>query len=204
MERRRPNIIDEQQRMTTITLLLLSLKEYWAASPHPSVPSTTAAILGSIKDIYLTNGALAGTSLFTKLLPKAGTDRDEYENLLHGVFGTGAISVNYSYFVQELQSNKLKASRGFLHNFEKCRKPLTLLDFSRYTYFSFFVSFSYFLYFGGQTVDKTAVKKHKTGHASAGCCYKYAKEQDDVLLFCMIPPISCIIASFGRKRLISY
>ena len=99
------NVIDGQQRMTTITLLLLALKEYWASNPQSSVPNTTAAILGSIKDIYLTNGALAGTSLFTKLLPKAGTDRNEYENLLHGVIGTGSISVNYSYFVQELQSN---------------------------------------------------------------------------------------------------
>ena len=99
------NVIDGQQRMTTITLLLLALREYWAANPQTGVPNTTAAILGSIKEIYLTNVALAGTSLFTKLLPKAGTDRAEYENLLHGVVGTGAISVNYSYFVQELQSN---------------------------------------------------------------------------------------------------
>ncbi len=99
------NVIDGQQRMTTVTLLLLALEAYWAVNQVPNVPQTTAAILGSIKNVYLTNGALAGTSLFTKLLPKAGTDRNEYDNLLHGALGNGAISKNYSFFIQELQSN---------------------------------------------------------------------------------------------------
>lgn len=98
------NVIDGQQRTTTITILLLALTEYWLKNPSSSVPATTAAILGNIKEIYLTNKALTGTSLFTKVLPKAGSDRDEYDNLLHGVIGNGNISNNYSFFIQELNS----------------------------------------------------------------------------------------------------
>ncbi len=99
------NVIDGQQRMTTITLLLLALKEYWSVNKQPNIPTKTAANLKNIKDKYLTNRALSKTSLFTKLLPKAGADRDEYDNLLHGVVGKGTISEIFSFFVQELQNN---------------------------------------------------------------------------------------------------
>ncbi len=98
------NVIDGQQRTTTITLLLLALTEYWSTRPLASVQSTTAKILENIKQAYLTNVIFSGSSLFTKVLPKSGNDRIEYDNLLHGVIGNGAISANYSFFLHELES----------------------------------------------------------------------------------------------------
>ncbi len=97
------SVIDGQQRMTTITLLLLALMEYWKNNPSSCTSVTTTAMLRSIKDTYLTNQQLTGISLFTRVLPKQGKDQNEYVNLLHGVNGTGAISSNYTYFVRELK-----------------------------------------------------------------------------------------------------
>lgn len=104
------NVIDGQQRTTTITLLLLALRDYWHNNSQVSVSKTTATILNNIKDIYLTNNAFTGTSLFTKILPKSGPDRDEYTNLLHDVVGTGAISNNYSYFLRVLTNEAYNPS----------------------------------------------------------------------------------------------
>lgn len=96
------NVIDGQQRATTVSLLLLALGEYFSAHPISTLSSATAAILNNLKGIYLTNSALSGTSLYSKLLLKQGTDRTEFDNLLHGVVGTGKISKNYNYFLKEL------------------------------------------------------------------------------------------------------
>lgn len=104
------NVIDGQQRTTTITLLLLALRDYWHRNSQVNVSKTTATILDNIKDIYLTNNAFAGTSLFTKILPKSGMDRYEYTNLLHDVIGTGAISNNYSYFLRVLTNGSYDPS----------------------------------------------------------------------------------------------
>ena len=92
------NVIDGQQRITTITLLLLALENYWKENPDSGVSETTSAILGSIKNICLVNDALRNTSLFTKVLPKDGPDRQEYTNLLHDVIGDGKMSANYNFF----------------------------------------------------------------------------------------------------------
>lgn len=100
------NVIDGQQRTTTITLLLLALERYWSDYPAQTVPDTTSAILGNIKKIYLVNDALINTSLFTKLLPKEGTDRNEYISLLHGVIGDGKMSENYNFFLKSLVDKK--------------------------------------------------------------------------------------------------
>lgn len=104
------NVIDGQQRTTTITLLLLALRDYWHSNSQVNVSKTTATILDNIKDIYLTNNAFTGTSLFTKILPKSGMDRYEYTNLLHDVVGTGAISNNYSYFLRVLTNGSYDPS----------------------------------------------------------------------------------------------
>lgn len=104
------NVIDGQQRTTTITLLLLALRDYWHNNSQVNVSETTATILDNIKDIYLTNNAFTGTDLFTKILPKSGMDRYEYTNLLHDVVGTGAISNNYSYFLRVLTNGSYDPS----------------------------------------------------------------------------------------------
>ncbi len=104
------NVIDGQQRITTVSLLLLALKEYWTQNLDPAVPATTAAILGNIKDIYLTNGALVNTNLFTKILPKYGSDRNEYDNLLNEVVGNGRISRNYEFFLRALTDRQYDPS----------------------------------------------------------------------------------------------
>ena len=95
------NVIDGQQRTTSISLLLLALEKYYASHQNQNVPATTAAILGNIKDIYLTNPALTNTSLYTKMLLKY-TDRNEFDNLIHNVIGNGQISQNYRFFCDEL------------------------------------------------------------------------------------------------------
>lgn len=100
------NVIDGQQRTTTINLLLLALEKYYSTYALKSTLSpTTAAILGNISNLYLTNQALKNTSLFGKLYLKQGIDRDEFENLLHGVVGNGKLSKNYKYFLNELSNN---------------------------------------------------------------------------------------------------
>lgn len=104
------NVIDGQQRTTTITLLLLALRDYWHNNSQVNVSETTATILDNIKDIYLTNNAFTGTDLFAKILPKSGMDRYEYTNLLHDVVGTGAISNNYSYFLRVLTNGSYDPS----------------------------------------------------------------------------------------------
>ncbi len=99
------NVIDGQQRMTTISLLLLALCKYWQDNPSLTVDPTTAAILCNIKDLYIVNDSLKSISLYSKLLPKNGSDRTEYENLLIGAnVGTGTIIRNYKYFVDALNT----------------------------------------------------------------------------------------------------
>ncbi len=98
------SVIDGQQRLTTVTLLLLALNNYWSTRATPTAPETTIAILEHIKEIYLVNTGFSQTSLNAKVLPKAGTDRTEYENLLRGVIGSGGISEIYSFLLKELNS----------------------------------------------------------------------------------------------------
>ena len=107
------NVIDGQQRITTITLLLLALENYWKENPDSGVSETTSAILGSIKNICLVNDALRNTSLFTKVLPKDGPDRQEYTNLLHDVIGDGKMSANYNFFLKTLKEKSCSLSIVF-------------------------------------------------------------------------------------------
>ena len=96
------NIIDGQQRTTTITLLLLALQRYCSHKDVSNIEPMTVAIINAIKDSYLTNKPLNNTELYTKVLPKEGDDRDEYVDLLHDVARNKQISSNYSFFLQEL------------------------------------------------------------------------------------------------------
>ena len=99
------NVIDGQQRTTTISLLLLALSKYWENNPSTDVQPVTAALLSNIKNSYLANDAMNKTSLYAKLLPKSGADRKDYENLLHDApVGNGTILTNYNYFLNTLSS----------------------------------------------------------------------------------------------------
>lgn len=108
------NVIDGQQRTTTISLLLLALSKYWENNPSTDVQPVTAALLSNIKNSYLANDAMNKTSLYAKLLPKSGADRTDYENLLHDApVGTGTILTNYNYFLNTLSSQSYDVESVF-------------------------------------------------------------------------------------------
>ncbi len=103
------NVIDGQQRTTTIAILLLALEKYFSSNTFTSIPATTFAILQNLKDIYIVNPTLHATGLYTKLLLKQA-DRNEFDNLTHSVVGTGQISKNYNYFLDELNKRSCDPS----------------------------------------------------------------------------------------------
>ncbi len=112
-------VIDGQQRKTTITLLLLALENYLRKNPDPSVSKTASTILGSIKNICLVNDALRNTSLFTEVVPKDGSGRQEYTNLLYDVIGDGKMSANYNFFLRTLNENNCSPSLVFVSSKER-------------------------------------------------------------------------------------
>ena len=122
------NVIDGQQRTTTISLLLLALSKYWTDHPSANVQPITAALLNNIKSTYLANEAMANTSLYTKLLPKSGADRTDYENLLlDAPVGTGRILTNYNYFLNTLSSHSYDVESIF-NGISKSQLALVVLE----------------------------------------------------------------------------
>lgn len=100
------NVIDGQQRLTSISLLLLALKEY-CKNPSAIVkdPTIRCAING-IFDDCLINATFNSTSFYYKLQPKDGNDLKEYNNLLMGILGSGRLTRNYQLFLKYMLDNK--------------------------------------------------------------------------------------------------
>lgn len=99
------SIIDGQQRTTSISLLLLALGEYFHRNSFQNISQATMLTLNNLSQSYLINSVLSGCSLYSKLYLKSGSDRNEYDNLLNGIVGTGQLSKNYTYFLNELNTN---------------------------------------------------------------------------------------------------
>lgn len=103
------NVIDGQQRTTTISILLLALESYFNVGNFQNISQTTVAILRNLKNIYIVNPALQNTGLYGKLLLKQA-DRIEFDNLIHNVIGNGQISKNYNYFIELLNQRNCDPS----------------------------------------------------------------------------------------------
>lgn len=101
------NVIDGQQRTTTICLLVLALFEYWEKNSIKITDQTIEAVLKGIKNNMLLNQTFNSTSLYSKLSLKNGENKNEYENLLRGVSGNGQITKNYQFFYDSLKSNSI-------------------------------------------------------------------------------------------------
>ena len=107
------NVIDGQQRTTTISLLLLALSEYYSGHNTFAVSQNVALLLSNVKNNYLVNTSFSQTSLFTKISLKSGSDRNEYDNLIHNVSGNGRISGNYQFFLREMQNRNINPQTVF-------------------------------------------------------------------------------------------
>lgn len=86
------NVIDGQQRLTSVSLLLLALRRYCLDFPATLQDQLVSCAIKGLFETHLVNQTFKNTSLYYKLQLKAGNDRTEYENLLRNILGNGRLA----------------------------------------------------------------------------------------------------------------
>lgn len=101
------NVIDGQQRLTSVSLLLLALRRYCLDFPATLQDQMVSCAIKGLFETHLVNQTFKNTSLYYKLQLKAGNDRTEYENLLRNILGNGRLAKNFQFFYDFIKDNKI-------------------------------------------------------------------------------------------------
>ncbi len=101
------NVIDGQQRLTSVSLLLLALRRYCLDFPATLQDQLVSCAIKGLFETHLVNQTFKNTSLYYKLQLKAGNDRTEYENLLRNILGNGRLAKNFQFFYDFIKDNKI-------------------------------------------------------------------------------------------------